>query len=357
VTTIDSVVIGAGQSGLATARALRDAGLAPVVLEARDIPAGSWPSYYDSLTLFSPTRYGALPGLAFDGDPDRYPYRDEVVDYLLRYAATLDVDIRTGHRVAEVLPDGPQFAVRLADGQELAARTVVAASGGFGHPHRPALPGLGRFTGTVLHAAGYRGPGPYAGRRVVVVGAGNSAVQIGVELAEHARVTLATRAPIRFVSQRPLGRDLHFWLGVTGFDRAPLGLWLRRPPTAPVLDQGRYRAAVAAGRPDRRPMFTDLDGSTVTWADGTTEQVDVILLATGYRPDVGFLAPLGALDHAGRPRHRGGLSTTHPGLGYVGLEWQRSASSATLRGVGRDARHLVRRLRAAAQVRPVVRAG
>ncbi|WP_211349513.1 hypothetical protein [Micromonospora pisi] len=94
---------------------------------------------------------------------------------------------------------------------------------------------------------------------------------------------------------------------------------------------------MAAGRPDRRPLFNDIDGNVVTWSDGTSEHVDTILLATGYRPDVGYLAPLGALDTDGNPRHVHGVSTTHPGLAYVGLEWQSRLNSASLRGVGRDA--------------------
>ena len=87
------VVIGAGQSGLAAARALRAHGISPVVLEAGDRAAGSWPCYYDSLQAFSPAGFNAMPGLAFPGDPDRYPGRDEVADYLERYAAALGVQI------------------------------------------------------------------------------------------------------------------------------------------------------------------------------------------------------------------------------------------------------------------------
>jgi len=104
------------------------------------------------------------------------------------------------------------------------------------------------------------------------------------------------------------------------------------------------RRAIEAGKPDQRRMFTSIDGDIVTWSDGSSEKVDTILMATGYRPDVSYLQPLGALDATGAPRHRRGLSTTTPGLAYVGLEWQRSFASATLRGVGRDARYVVRKL-------------
>ncbi|MGJ7419995.1 flavin-containing monooxygenase [Streptomyces cinereoruber] len=253
---LDVVVIGGGQSGLATAHALLRRGLRPVVLEASDRAAGSWPHYYDSLTLFSPARYSSLPGMPFPGaDRDRYPHRDEVAAYLTAYADRLDAEIRTGCRVSAARRTGSGFEMELEGGGRLSARAVVAASGTFGRPHRPALPGLQEFTGQVLHAADYRSPAPFAGRRVVVVGAGNSAVQIAAELAKTARVTLATRGPVKFAAQRVLGRDLHFWTARTGLDTAPLGRFLARPPAQPVLDDGRYRAALAAGRPDRRPLL------------------------------------------------------------------------------------------------------
>lgn len=91
----------------------------------------------------------------------------------------------------------------------------------------------------------------------------------------------------------------------------------------------------------RRPMFTALDGDHVRWADGSAERVDAVLLATGYVPSLPYLAGLGALGANGMPLHTGGLSSTHPGLGYLGLEFQRSFASNTLRGVSRDADHVV----------------
>ncbi|MEV6867819.1 NAD(P)/FAD-dependent oxidoreductase [Streptosporangium subroseum] len=344
---MDTIVIGGGQAGLAAARTLLDAGLTPLLLEAGEQATGSWPRYYDSLTLFSPARYSALPGMAFGGDGDRYPHRDEVVAYLARYARDLgrrDAEIRTGARVTAVQADGQGFAVHLADGTTLSAPSVIAASGSFTNPHLPALDGQASFTGQILHAADYQNTAPYAGQRVVVVGAGNSAVQIAYELAEHTSVTLATRAPIRFVDQRPLGKDLHFWFTVTGFNRFPAHL-VSNPPGVPVLDEGSYRQALRDGRLNRRPMFTRFDGDQIVWADGSREHVDAVVLATGYRPSLDYLDELGALDDSGYPRHVRGRSTTHAGLGFLGLEWQRTPTSNTLRGVGRDARYLARKLK------------
>lgn len=221
----------------------------------------------------------------------------------------------------------------------------MAATGSFGNPYLPDLPGQDTFTGRMLHVADYRNPTEFAGQRVVVVGAGNSAVQVGYELAEIAEVSLATRHPIGFVAQRVDGHDLHYWLHHTGFDNLPPE-WLARLVTATlVLDTGDYRHAVETGRLDRRPMFTAFDGDHVVWPDGACEKVDTVLFATGYRPHLDYLEPLGALAE-GLPLHAGGLSTTHLGLVYVGLEFQRSFASNTLRGVHRDAEYVTAALAA-----------
>ena len=336
----DIVIVGGGQAGLSATWAAQRQGLRPLLLTASEEPVGSWPHYYDSLTLFSPARYSELPGRRFGGDRDRYPTRDEVVDYLRAYAADLDADIRCGERVERVHADGDDLLVESASGLTVRSPLVIAATGSFGSPHRPALAGLDTFNGSVIHASEYRTPTEYTGQRVVVVGGGNTAVQIAVELAAVADVTLTTRSPLKFSPQRPFGRDLHWWLTNTGLDTAPIGRWLRGRPT-PVLDDGRYRAAIAAGRPDHRPLLLGLDGH------------DVVILATGYRPHLPYLAGTGALDVHGEPMQRAGVSTTVRGLGYVGLEYQRSIASATVRGGARDAARVIRRLRRAAAHRSV----
>jgi putative flavoprotein involved in K+ transport len=172
---------------------------------------------------------------------------------------------------------------------------------------------------------------------VAVVGAGNSAVQAGYELVQVATVT---RHRVTFTPQCRGGRDLYYWLTAIGFDLLPPE-WLRHYLGGrTVLDTGKYQHAVATGQLDRRPMFTAFDRDRVIWPDGTHEKADTVVFATGYRPHLGYLRPLGAL-HGGMPRHRGGISTTHPGLVYVGVEFQRSFSSNTLRGVYRDAGHVI----------------
>ncbi len=335
------VIIGGGQSGLTAAHALLQAGLRPLVLEAGPRTAGAWPSYYDSLRVFSPARFSQFPGhRPFEGDPDRYPSRDEVATYLEDFAAGLDAEIRTDTPVIDVTPAGTGYTVHTATGEAIEAAGIVAASGSFTNPVRPHFPGQDTFTGQLLHAAEYRNPAPFTGQRVAVVGAGNSAVQIACELAQHATVTLASHQPLNLVEQRPNGKDLHYAL-TAGFDHLPAEWFAPFLSGRLQIDVGGYREAFAQGRLDRREVFTGFEGDKLIWADGTPEPVDAVILATGYRPSLPYLASLGALDAHGMPRHSGGISTTHPGLVYLGLEFQRSFASNTLRGVSRDAAHVI----------------
>ena len=345
---LDALVVGAGQAGLAAGYHLKRAGLSFEILEATGASGGSWPGYYDSLTLFSPVRYSGLPGMPFPGSPDRYPTRDEVVDYLRGYAETFGLPVLAGKRVLRAeraAGSDAEFRLLTEDGGEHRARTLIAATGSFARPHRPRFPGQEAFRGRILHAAEYRNPAPFRGKRVVVVGAGNSAVQIAHELAGVAETTIATRAPIRFMPQVVLGRDLHFWLSVTGLDRLPLGLLFDVSEPGGVVDDGTYAAAVRSGRPERRPVFSCFTESGVVWDDGREEPVDAVLLATGYSPNLGYLGPLGALLANGHPDQRGGVSRTVSGLYFVGLPFQTSFASATLRGVGFDAKLIVARAR------------
>lgn len=336
----DVVVIGAGQAGLATGHELGRTGLSHVLLEADEQVGGAWSRYYDSLTLFSPARFCSLPGLPMPGDPNRYPTRDETVSYLRRYARHFGIPVRTGAAVHRVQWDaGAGWGVELATGEVITARALIAATGGHRNPYRPRITGEAAYGGKVLHVADYRTPDPFTEQRVVVVGAGNSAVQVAHELAQVADVTLATRRPVSLRQQRPLGIDLHYWVAWSGIDRLPLG---RRAGTSVgVLDDGTYATALASGRPDRREMFVGFTEDGVRWSDGRTEPVDVVILATGYRPDLGYL-PTSAFGGDGWPLHHRGVSSSCSSLGFVGLPGQTGLASATLRGVGPDARRVVR---------------
>lgn len=285
-----------------------------------------------------------LPSAPWGGDSQRYPTGAEVAEYLESYAERLNAEILTNTRVRAVERTPGGYSVHTADGSVLDARTVIAATGSFANPYRPALPGLAGYQGTVVHAAEYLRPQPFTGRRVVVVGAGNSAVQIAVELAEHAvEVVLATRHPIHYATNEPIPADSRFWTALAWAGRLPIGGWFGHTPI-PVIDTQGYRAAITEGRPERREMFTEAQGRTLIWPDGQTLTADTVVLATGYRPALDYLSGIERFDEHGYPPHRRGLSKHNPGLGYVGLEYQGTMLSGTMHGAGRDAAHVARKL-------------
>jgi putative flavoprotein involved in K+ transport len=335
----DVIIVGAGQAGLAAGWHLKKRGIEFIILEKESVPGGSWPSYYDSLELFSPARYSALPGSPFPGDAHRYPKRDEVISYLRHYAKDHELPVIPSARVSSVTRD-THFEVTAEDSRRFQAKALIVATGGFGTPYLPETAGQQAFEGSVLHSCSYRTAQPFQGKRVVVVGGGNSAVQIACELAPVSDVTLAVRSRLRFLPQRILGRDLHFWLGVTGLDRTNLF----SDQSTPVIDVGRYRRALKERMPPVRKMFSRFWSFGVEWGDGNREHVDAVIFGTGFRYRADFLADLGVLDPYGEPLQRHGRAAGQDRLFFVGIPGQRGLSSATLRGVGRDAASVVRKL-------------
>ncbi len=344
----DAIVIGGGQAGLATGYHLQRLGMRFVILEASEHAYGSWPKYYDSLRVFSPIGYSSLPGLPFPGEYDAYPSRDDVIDYLSAYQQQFNLPIMTSARVSQITKSSGIFHIKTVRGGLYETRSVIAATGSFHRPNLPKFPNQSVYTGIQLHSRDYRNPESFLGKRIVVVGGKNSAVQIGVELAKVANVTLVSRHPVKIQPQRILGKDFHFWARWTGLDRAPFGISQnfiqRQLGNVQVIDLGGYREALDAGKPDIRQMFTHFTKNGVVWEDGTEEQVDAVIYATGFRPNLDYLQPLNALDENGNPHHLLGDSTTVEGLYYVGLSGQTSFASATLRGVGHDAKRVTKHL-------------
>ncbi|MFC3772860.1 flavin-containing monooxygenase [Paenibacillus sp. GCM10012303] len=342
----DTIVIGGGQAGLASGYHLSRKGLKFLILEASDQPAGSWPQYYDSLKLFSPARFSSLPGMKIQGDPNRYLGKEEVIRYLQDYREKYQLPVRLNKRVVFVEKIGDVFTVHTMTGDMYQTRTIINATGSFHNPYTPVIHGRTEFKGAMMHSSEYRNPDRFRNKRVLVVGRGNSAVQIGVELAEVSNTSLAVLQPVQFMKQRILGLDLHVWIKAIGFDTFPFWrLGKRAPSPSNVIDLGLYQERIKAGKPDQRPMFTSFYADGVIWSDGTKEPVDSVIFATGYRPNLSYFSGIGALDSAGRPLQVAGVSSSVPGLYYVGLEGQRSFASATLRGVGSDANYVVRKLR------------
>lgn len=340
------VIVGGGQSGLVSGYQLKRAGITDfVILDANAEIGGSWQQYYDSLRLFSPARYGQLPGLRFPGDPNRYPTKSEVIAYLREYARVHELPVKSGTRVSKISQTQEGLFCLDTSAGILTAQSVISASGSFNTPYTPTIEGAETFTGKTLHAYDYRNPQPFSGQHVIVVGARDSAMQIAYDLMPHARVTMALRHPLKFMPKYVLGKSIFWWLHDTGYDQLPLGLFTHLKGSESIVGKQPYQDALKAGKIATKPMFTRITASGVVWQDGSEEPADTLLYATGYKPGLTYLASLlGALDAEGHACQHDGVSTTIKGLYYVGLFGQRSHASATLRGVGKDAERVTQRI-------------
>ena len=208
-------MVGAGQAGLAIGHFLAEQGRRFVILEAADSVGSAWRSRWDSLVLFTPRRYSALPGLVFAGDPDGYPTRDEVVAYLEKYAATFELPIELNSRVRSLTRRNGRFVVGLDD-DEISASQVVVATGPFQTPRTSTLAGELAPEGFQIHSIEYRSPSEVPAGRVVVVGGGNTGYQIAKELSATNEVHLAIGSRQKPLPQKLLGRDLFWWLTTLG---------------------------------------------------------------------------------------------------------------------------------------------
>src|SRR4051812_36256910 len=287
----DVVVIGAGQAGLSAAYFLRRAGVDFVVLDADDAPGGAWQHRWPTLRMATVHGIFGLPGMAFEPPDPGEQAAVAVPAYFAAYEREFDLGVRRPVAVDAVRP-GERLSVD-TDAGTWSARAVLNATGTWTRPFWPRYPGQETFRGRQLHTADYRGPASFAGKRVVVVGGGTSAVQLLLEIAEVATTTWVTRRPPEFRAG-PFTADYGREVVARVDERVRAGL----APHSVVRATGlastpQVRDAQARGLLDRRPMFSRITPSGVEWADGTSIEADVILWCTGWRAALDHLAPLG----------------------------------------------------------------
>ena len=343
---VEVAVVGGGQAGLAIGHELKCQGRRFVILERADELAPAWRRRWDSLTLFTPRRYSALPGLAFPGDPDGYPTRDEVIAYLERYAETFELPVELGSEVEQLEQDEPgRFRLELADGRTLAADQVVVATGPFQEPY---VPGVADKLGADVfqtHAVGYRRPEGVPPGTTLVVGGGNTGFQIAKELAATRRVVLSIGSRQKPLPQRILGRDLFWWLTKARIlDRSVDSRLGRKLSTRDTLIGSSPRELERRHGVELKPRLVDADGRRCRFADGSESEVDAVVWATGYRPDHAWIK-LPILGEDGHLRHRRGV-TDVPGLYFLGLTWQHTRGSALIGWVADDARFIAAQIAA-----------
>jgi putative flavoprotein involved in K+ transport len=345
--SFDVVVIGAGQAGLAIGYFLARQDRRFLILEAADSLGSAWRGRWDSLRLFTPRRYDSLPGLAFPGDPAGYPTRDEAIAYLEDYAEVFDLPIELNRPVRKLTAEDGRFRLEV-DGETIGADQVIVATGPFQSPNVPVIAGDLAPEVFQAHSTDYRRPGDVPGRRILIVGGGNTGFQIAEELSETHDVRLSIGSRQTPLPQRFLGRDLFWWLTKTGL--------INKTVDSRIGRRARHRDTLIGSNPRKLrrrygvellPRLVGMQERTARFADGTEGDVDGVIWATGYRSDYSWIE-LPLEDPTGGVRHTRGV-TSVPGLYFLGLMWQHTRGSALLGWVKDDAAFIAEQVNAFAR--------
>lgn len=376
-----AVVVGAGLSGLGAAKALETRGILPVILDAEERLGETWRRRHPQLRLNTHRRFSSLPGLPLGGGGHPYPHRDEVADYLTRYAQGLRARILHGTRLERLEREGDLWRLVTSRG-DLLARNVVMATGVDRVPRVPDWPGRENWPGRLVHASDLGDVRQYQGQRVLVVGAGNSGCDVithllGIGTAElmvsvrHGpsvlpkwlgrfpmmRLTpLLARIPTPLLDPLAagLGRLVHGDLRALGLPRHRLGLSrrLRRHGVAPAIDEGMV-AALRSGRLRVVPPIARFTGDGIRLEDSRAVAPDVVIAATGYRSGLEpILGSLDVLTPRGVPIIHGGQQLPHaPGLFFTGMRPSLTGFFLASAKVGREIAGAIARREAAAHPR------
>jgi cation diffusion facilitator CzcD-associated flavoprotein CzcO len=362
-TAVPAIVVGAGPAGLAASRELALRGVEHLVLEAASI-GSSWAGYYRNLVLHTGKHLSHLPGRRLPRDTPLFPPRERFLGYLRDYAEHFDLPVREGVRVLSARPDGGRWRIETSAGP-FRAGALIVATGIAARPHRPALAGEEVFGGEILHSSAYSEPQPYRGRRVLVVGVGNSGGEIAGELAAAGVDTaVSVRSGAHLMPLRILGLPSQYWGALFGVFPRPVSEGIARglaalrrlasgPPPLPIPDRpllarppligDSLPAAIRSGRVRLRGAVARLLPGAVRFTDGTEEGFDVVILATGYRPAVDFLDGVVTVDAEGFPLRAGVRSAERDGLFFVGHRYDPSGALAAIRGdAPRAAREVAR---------------
>jgi hypothetical protein len=357
---IDTVVVGASAAGLASAACLSRARVPLVLLEREPQVAGAWRRHYRRLRLHTSKAFSGLPHLPFPPEVPKYPLREHVVEYLEAYTQRMGLSPRFGEGATSIRRDGDAWVTQTPKSR-YRSRNVVVATGYTRVPNRPTWPGQEGFAGDILHSSDYRDGEPWRGKRVLVVGLGNSGGEIALDLLEHdARPTLSVRSPVNVVPRDFLGLPILAWgialsklplpvadgiaaivsritigrLEQLGLRKLPYGplTQLQTKGRIPLLDVGTA-AQIRARQIDVLPGPSSFTPGGVVLEGVGERPFDAVVLATGFRPALHeLLGPMDSLlDDDGAPR-----KAPPTGMYFCGFH----VGPGMLRVIGREAERI-----------------
>jgi putative flavoprotein involved in K+ transport len=353
---VQTVVIGAGQSGLSAGYYLSRQKLPFVILDANARVGDSWRHRWDSLRLFTPARFDALPGMRFPAPSRSFPTKDQMADYLESYAKQFALPLRSGVKVERVSRQGRSYIVEAGD-RRYEAEHVIVAMANYQVPRLPAFSTQLRPDITQLHSIDYRSPSQMRPGPVLLVGAGNSGSEIAMELARTHKIIMSGRdtghVPARidaFISQTvvlPLLFRVIFHRLLTV--RTAVG----RKARARMLSQGGPLIRVkpkdlAAAGVERVARVNGVTDGRPVLADGRVLDIANVIWCTGFQPGFSWI-DLPVFDENGHPRQYRGAADNEPGLYFLGLHFLYSMSSSMIHGVSRDAAGVARTIRTRVQ--------
>ena len=353
---IETVVIGGGQAGLAAGYYLSQQKRDFVILDAHDRSGDSWHKRWDSLRLFTPASLNGLPGMPFPKSSNRFPTKDEMADYLESYMARFQLPMLFNTRVEELAHDGDSYLIK-TDALHLKAKHVIVATGAYSTPRVPAFASQLDPTINRLHSADYRNPSQLRDGAVLVVGAGNSGVEIALDLAQRHSVWLAGR-DTGFIPANYGNFSYEF--GVILFKALMqrltvdtlLGRWIVQRakefmgghPVVGITTEDLLREGI-----QRVPRMIDVSNGRPVLEGGQVLKVKNVIWATGFVRDYQWIK-LPIFDSRGNPiQHRGVVAGT-PGLYFVGLPYQSSLLSGLVAGAGLDAKYVAKQVSLRARI-------
>lgn len=339
---LDVVVIGGGQAGLVTGYELQKSNRKFLILDKNKAIGDSWRNRYDSLTLFATRRYSSLPGLKLDGDQAGYPTKDQLADYLDNYVTEFSLPIKLGIDVTLLEKSDEIYHVKTSEDESLYARVVVLATGGFEIPN--VLKMSENFSKNIIQftPSNYQRPSQVPNGTILIAGDGATCRQVAKELSKTHDVVMATGAKRKVKPQQIFGKDYFWWLDKLGILRVTKQSWfgkymIRKAPfpghKLNISDLKKDGVKIVG-------LLESADGENVSFSSGETLKIKSILWALGYKYNFDWIKIKNVTDQKNNLiEHRG--VTSVKGLYAIGRMWQWTHGSATLTGVGSDAKYIV----------------